>query len=76
MIIAPSERGIALLCVNAVFCTLAITAYVLRFINNLSRVRKGLLPWGHFIIIDSLVFAATVFYPPHHLGLSPAKENV
>ncbi|KAL8711792.1 MAG: hypothetical protein Q9225_007058 [Loekoesia sp. 1 TL-2023] len=57
--IAPSERGVALLSINAVFSTLAITSYVLRFRNNLSRAREGLLPMGHFIITDSLVFAAT-----------------
>ena len=58
--IAPSPRGIALLSINAVFCVLAVVAYVLRFLNNLSRARKGSLPWGHFIITDLLVFGATV----------------
>ncbi|KAL8725858.1 MAG: hypothetical protein Q9166_007104, partial [cf. Caloplaca sp. 2 TL-2023] len=57
--IAPSDRGVALLWINAVFTILAITAYVLRFLNNLSRARKGLLPLGHFITTDSLVFGAT-----------------
>ncbi|KAL8816163.1 MAG: hypothetical protein Q9223_004781 [Gallowayella weberi] len=57
--IPPSERGVALLSINAVFTTLAITAYVLRFFNNLSRARKGTLPLGHFIITDALVFGAT-----------------
>ncbi|MCJ1457311.1 hypothetical protein MMC28_007678 [Mycoblastus sanguinarius] len=58
--IAPSGRGIALLCINAVFCTLATTACTLRFVNNLSRAKKGLLPWGHFVITDSLVIGATI----------------
>lgn len=61
--IAPSERGVALLIINAVFSTLAIVAYVLRFMNNLSRARKGSLPYGHFIITDSLVFGAAVYFP-------------
>ncbi len=67
--IAPSERGVALLVINAVFSTLAIVAYVLRFMNNLSRARKGSLPLGHFILTDSLVFGATVCFsaPPPSL---------
>ena len=58
--IPPSDRGVALLVINAVFTVLAITAYVLRFLNNLARARKGTLPLGHFIITDALVFGATV----------------
>ena len=58
--IPPSDRGVALLVINAVFSAMAITSYVLRFLNNLSRVRKGSLPLGHFIITDTLVFGATV----------------
>jgi len=60
-IIAPSASGIALLCINAVFCTFATTAYILRFTKNLSKARAKLLPWAHFILTDSLVFAATAF---------------
>lgn len=58
--IAPSDRGVALLIINAIFTTLATGAYILRFLNNLSRARKGSLPLGHFIITDALVFGATV----------------
>jgi len=61
--IAPSERGVALLVINAVFSTVAVVAYVLRFLNNLSRARKGSLPLGHFIVTDSLVFGVAVYFP-------------
>ena len=57
--IPPTGRGIALLCINALFSTLAIVAYVLRVRNNYQRARKGSLPWGHFILTDSLVSGAT-----------------
>ncbi|KAL8661299.1 MAG: hypothetical protein Q9202_005724 [Teloschistes flavicans] len=58
--IVPSEKGVALLTVNAVFTTLAITSYVLRFRNNLQQARRGSLLMGNFIVTDSLVFGATL----------------
>ncbi|KAI4099880.1 MAG: hypothetical protein L6R37_005787 [Teloschistes peruensis] len=58
--IPPSEKGVALLTINAVFTTLAITSYVLRFRNNLQQARKGSLLMGNFLVTDSLVFGATL----------------
>ncbi|KAL6712729.1 hypothetical protein ACLMJK_009667 [Lecanora helva] len=57
--VAPSRRGIALLSVNAAFCVLGTTASILRFVKNLSKAKKGLVPFKHSVITDAFVLTAT-----------------